>query len=193
VTDRQPAAGSPARPPAGAELGAKARYRAAMEALYLACVAVSGVSLVVITLIIPYGVFMRYVVNSPASWPEPAAVLLMIVFSFLGGAAVYRARVHIAVQALLDAVDERRRRLLQWLADLAMALTCLFMFLWGLQLVRTTWHQVIAEFPLLSVGLTYAPVPLGGLLTLLFIMERLWIGEPSPRSVMYRDPASALE
>jgi TRAP-type C4-dicarboxylate transport system permease small subunit len=74
-----------------------------------------------------------------------------------------------------------------------MALTCLFMVLWGFQLVRTTWHQVISEFPLLSVGLTYVPVPLGGLLTLLFIVERLWIGEPPRTSVMYRDQATALE
>ena len=48
-------------------------------------------ALVAITLIIPFGVFMRYVMNNPQSWPEPAAVLLMVMFSFLGGAAVYRA------------------------------------------------------------------------------------------------------
>jgi hypothetical protein len=59
--------------------------------------------------------------------------------------------------------------------------------------VRATWNQVIAEFPLLSVGLTYAPVPLGGLLTLLFILERRWIGEPPPTSLMYRDQAVVLE
>jgi TRAP-type C4-dicarboxylate transport system permease small subunit len=171
----------------------KAAYAQAMERLYLACVVVSGVSLVVITLIIPYGVFMRYVVNSPASWPEPASVLLMIVFSFLGGAAVYRANVHIAVRALLDAVDARTRTVLGRLVDVAMALTCLFMVLWGLELVRATWHQVIAEFPLLSVGLTYVPLPLGGLLTLLFIVERVWIGEPPRTSVMYRDQAVGLD
>lgn len=171
----------------------KAAYAAAMEALYLACIAVSGASLVVITLIIPYGVFMRYVVNAPASWPEPAAVLLMIVFSFVGGAAVYRANVHIAVQALLDAVNPRTRRVLLWLVDVAMALTTLFMLVWGLQLVRTTWHQVIAEFPLVSVGVTYLPLPVGGFLTLLFLVERVWVGEPPPTSVMYRDQAAALE
>jgi TRAP-type C4-dicarboxylate transport system permease small subunit len=171
----------------------KAAYAQAMERLYLACVVVSGVSLVVITLIIPYGVFMRYVVNSPASWPEPASVLLMIVFSFLGGAAVYRANVHIAVRALQDAVDARTRTVLGRLVDVAMALTCLFMVLWGLELVRATWHQVIAEFPLLSVGLTYVPLPLGGLLTLLFIVERVWIGEPPRTSVMYRDQAVGLD
>jgi TRAP-type C4-dicarboxylate transport system permease small subunit len=171
----------------------KTRYAAAMEALYVVCIAVSGASLVVITLIIPYGVFMRYVVNAPASWPEPAAVLLMIVFSFVGGAAVYRANVHIAVQAVVDAAGPRSRAVLRRLVNAAMALTALFMLLWGLQLVRTTWHQVIAEFPVLSVGVTYLPLPLGGLLTLLFIVERVWVGEPPSTSVMYRDQAEALE
>ena len=171
----------------------KSAYAAAMEALYVACIVVSGVSLVVITLIIPYGVFMRYVVNAPASWPEPAAVLLMIVFSFIGGAAVYRANVHIAVQALVNAATPGARAVLLRIVDLAMALTALFMLVWGAQLVRTTWHQVIAEFPVLSVGVTYLPLPIAGALTLLFILERVWVGEPPPTSVMYRDPAGALE
>jgi TRAP-type C4-dicarboxylate transport system permease small subunit len=164
-----------------------------MEALYVACIAVSGVSLVVITLIIPYGVFMRYVLNAPASWPEPAAVLLMIVFSFIGGAAVYRANVHIAVQALLDAAGPGLRAGLLRVVDLAMVLTALFMLVYGVQLVRTTWHQVISEFPLLSVGVTYLPLPVAGLLTLLFIVERVWIGPPPPTSVIYRDAATAAE
>jgi TRAP-type C4-dicarboxylate transport system permease small subunit len=164
-----------------------------MEALYLVCIVISGFSLAAITLIIPYGVFMRYVLNAAPSWPEPAAVLLMIVFSFLGGAAVYRAKVHIAVRALVDVVPERARRVLLGLADLAMALTCLFMVGWGSELVRTTFHQVIAEFPVLSVGLTYAPLPLAGFITLLFIIERLWVGEPPATSIMYRDEAEALE
>jgi TRAP-type C4-dicarboxylate transport system permease small subunit len=171
----------------------KARYALAMEALYVACMVISGVSLVVITLIIPYGVFMRYALNAAASWPEPLAVLLMIVFSFLGGAAVYRANVHIAVRALLDAVGERWRRLLRRTVDVAMAVTALFMLIWGLRLVQATWYQVISEFPALSVGLTYTPLPLAGFITLLFIVERMWIGEPPPTSVMYRDAPVELE
>jgi TRAP-type C4-dicarboxylate transport system permease small subunit len=171
----------------------KARYAQAMEGLYVACIGVSAASLVVITLVIPYGVFMRYVLNAAPSWPEPLAVLLMIVFSFLGGAAVYRANVHIAVRALVDAVGEGPRQALRWLADGAMALTCLFMVVYGLELVRTTWNQVISEFPGLSVGLTYLPVPLGGFFTLLFIVERLWVGDPPPTSVMYQDQAEAVE
>ena len=165
----------------------RAAYAAAMERLYLACIVVSAVALVAITLVIPYGVFMRYVMNSASSWPEPFSVLAMVLFTFVGGAAAYRANVHIAVQMLTDAVPAPARRALLLLADLAMVATALFMMVYGTQLVRATWGQTIAEFPTLSVGITYLPIPVGGLFTLLFIVERLWLGMPPPTSVMYRD------
>ena len=158
-----------------------------MEALYLACIAVSATALVLITLVIPYGVFMRYVMNSASSWPEPFSVLAMVVFSFVGGAAAYRANVHICVQMLTDAVPPAVRKWLLKLADLCMVAAALFMLFYGAQLVKVTWNQTIAEFPALSVGLTYSPIPIGGLFTLLFIIERLWLGAPPPTSIMYRD------
>ncbi|HVQ04735.1 MAG TPA: TRAP transporter small permease subunit, partial [Burkholderiaceae bacterium] len=83
---------------------ARQRYARAMEWTYIGCIVLSGTAMVVITLIIPLGVFMRYAMGRPLSWPEPAAVVMMVMFSFLGGAAVYRANVHIAVEALLNAV-----------------------------------------------------------------------------------------
>src|SRR3989442_581382 len=73
----------------------------AMPRLELDCVATSGLALCGITLIIPYGVFTPSAMNPAASWPEPLAVLLMVLFSFVGGAAVYRANLHMAVVALL--------------------------------------------------------------------------------------------
>jgi TRAP-type C4-dicarboxylate transport system permease small subunit len=171
----------------------KARYARAMERLYVACITVSGVALVLITIAIPYGVFMRYVMNSAASWPEPFAVILMVLFSFVGGAAVFRANAHIAVKALIDAVPPRVRWAMQWLIEAAMIVACLFMVVYGIKLVLTTWHQGLAEFPDFPVGLNYSPIPLGGFLTLLFIIEKLWVGEPPKTSVMYRDEATAAE
>ena len=168
-------------------MGGRHRYRQAMEWIYVACIVLSGTALVVITLIIPLGVFMRYVMNAPLSWPEPASVVMMVMFSFLGGAAVYRANVHVAVEALVNAVPPRVRRIMRIGIDACMAATALFMLVYGTQLVRVTWGQTIAEFPTLSVGLTYSPIPVGGLFTLLFIIERLWLGAPPPDSIVYRD------
>lgn len=174
-------------------MSAKERYQSAMEALYLACIVISGVALVAITLIIPLGVFMRYVANSPLSWPEPAAVIMMVMFSFLGGAAVYRANGHVAVEALQNAVGPSKRRVLEWLVIVCMLATAGFMLAYGVQLCLTTWPQSIAEFPGLSVGLTYLPIPIAGALTLLFIVERIWAGPPPPTSIMYRDAAAESE
>jgi tripartite ATP-independent transporter DctM subunit len=72
-------------------------YRKAMDALYLACVFIAGVALVVISAVIPWAVYTRYVINRAASWPEPTAVLLTIVLTFFGAAACYRLGLHMNV------------------------------------------------------------------------------------------------
>ena len=172
---------------------AKQRYAQAMEWLYIVCVVLSGTALVVITLIIPLGVFMRYVMNSPLSWPEPASVIMMVMFSFLGGAAVYRANVHIAVQALLNAVSPGVRRWMQWGVDACMAATALFMLGYGIQLCIVTQYSTMAEFPEVSQAIVYTPIPVAGFLTLLFLIERVWVGEPPKTSIMYRDKPTELE
>jgi TRAP-type C4-dicarboxylate transport system permease small subunit len=162
-------------------------YRQAMEWLYIACIGVAGIVMLVMTIIIPYGVFMRYVVNSPSSWPEPAGVLLMVVFSFIGGAAAYRARAHIAVATFLNMLGDRNRARTERVAEIGMAIVALFMIRWGVILVQATWHNSIAEFPDLSAGVTYMPIPVAGVVMLLFVIERLWLGDPPAGSYTFED------
>jgi TRAP-type C4-dicarboxylate transport system permease small subunit len=154
----------------------QARYVAAMDVLQRFCMLIAGVCLVVITIIIPWGVFTRYVLNYGSSWPEPLAVLLMIWFSFTAAALCYRERLHISVQVLPAGLRGLARLLVNWLAELAMAGMNLFMLVWGVRLVHVTWFQAISDFPAISVGISYLPVPLGGAVTLLFVIERLWTG-----------------
>jgi TRAP-type C4-dicarboxylate transport system permease small subunit len=169
------------------------RYRKTMEWLYLGCIVLSGTAMVVITLIIPLGVFMRYAMNHPLSWPEPASVVMMVMFSFVGGAAVYRANAQIAVEALLKAVGPKARRAMTRGVHACMAVTALFMLGYGVRLCALTWYNTMAEFPDLRVGIVYMPIPAGGLLTLLFLIEKVWVGEPPRSDVMYTDQAAELE
>jgi TRAP-type C4-dicarboxylate transport system permease small subunit len=152
----------------------RASYSRLMAALNTACLFIAGVCLVLITIIIPYGVFCRYVLNSAASWPEPMAVLLMIVLSFLSAVVCYREHLHIGVGLLPSVLPGPARTMLGWVIELLMVGTNLFMLWFGIKLVQTTWHQSVAEFPLVSVGLVYLPIPIGGAITVLFIIERLW-------------------
>ena len=149
--------------------------------------------MVEITLMIPSGVFMRYVMNNPLQWPEPASVIMMVFFSFVGGAAVSRANQQIAVEALMRAVGPRSRAGLQWGVHACMLLVAGFMLGYGVHLCQVTWGNTIAEFPWLSVGIVYMPIPLGGLLTLLFIVEKIWLGEPPKDDIMYSDAPAELE
>ena len=82
-----------------------------MDYLYLACVVVGGIALVLISAVIPWAVFTRYVLNSAASWPEPLAILLTIVLTFIGAAAGYRLNLHMNVSYFVDRLPSLYRRL----------------------------------------------------------------------------------
>ena len=58
-----------------------------LDAVYLACIWIAGIAIVVMSLIIPWGVFARYVLGTGSQWPEPVAILLMVIFTFIGTAA----------------------------------------------------------------------------------------------------------
>jgi TRAP-type C4-dicarboxylate transport system permease small subunit len=164
-----------------------------MQRLYLGCIVVSGLAMVAITIMIPVGVFFRYALNAALSWPEPASTVMMVAFSFLGGAAVYRAKVHVAVEALLNAVPPAMKRVMLWGVDLCMAAMALFMLGYGVHLCVVTWPNTIAEFPWLSVGVSYLPIPVAGALTTLFLLEKVWLGDPPKGDIMYSDQPAELE
>lgn len=155
------------------------RLRTAMDALYWACAGVASVALVLISVIIPWGVYTRYVLNRAASWPEPAAILLAIVLTFFGAAACYRAGIHMRITVARDLLPGPWQRAMSILAELMVGGLSLFMTLWGIGLCQTTWNQSIDMFPLLRVGITYLPIPIGAAITVLFVIERLLIGPPN--------------
>jgi TRAP-type C4-dicarboxylate transport system permease small subunit len=153
-------------------------FRKAMDALYFVCVVIAGMALVLISAVIPWGVYTRYVLNSAASWPEPTAVLLTIWLTFFGAAACYRLRFHMNVSFFVKLMPPFWQRFFDALAEAAMVAMSIFMTIWGAKLVMTTWNNSIADFPGLSVGVTYLPIPLGGAILLLFVVERILCGAP---------------
>jgi TRAP-type C4-dicarboxylate transport system permease small subunit len=169
-----------------------ALYRKAMDVAYLVCVVVAGVSLVAISAIMPWAVFTRYVLNSAASWPETAAVLLTVVVTFFGAAACYRLGLHMNVSVVIDMLPKRTRRMTDLAVEIAMGIMAVFMVIYGYYLCVATWNNTIAEFPWLRVGIAYSPIPLGGLITLLFIIERLTIGLPRLEADPHAAPAQPV-
>ncbi|KJS03085.1 MAG: C4-dicarboxylate ABC transporter [Desulfobulbaceae bacterium BRH_c16a] len=162
----------------------KETFLVAMDGLYRLCIWISGISLLIMTIVIPIGIFNRYVLGHGSMWPEPLAILCMIIFTFIGAAASYRAGGHIAVTMLTDRLPEKVRPILTQVVNLLMIALAIFVARYGISLCLVTWDQYIAEFPVLRVGLTYIPLPLGSIITLLFILESMVFGPQDRRPIV---------
>ncbi|AAN66792.1 putative TRAP dicarboxylate transporter, DctQ subunit [Pseudomonas putida KT2440] len=176
-----------ARRPAALVMPMKSLFLSVNDTLYRSCIWIAGLSILAMTLIIPWGIFARYVLGTGSSWPEPVSILLMVVFTFVGAAASYRAGAHMAVGMITDRLPPLQRQLVALLVQLLMIVVCVFMTYYGTRLCITTWNQSLASLPGVRVGMTYAPIPVGGVLTLVFVLEKLLLGDQSNRKVVRFD------
>lgn len=158
------------------------RYRRAMDALYYICVTIGGVGIAIMALAIAWGVYSRYVLEQGSFWPEPISIFLAIQVTFYGAAACYRANAHISLSVFANMLPALPRWLVEWFGHLAMAVIAGLMIYYGIVLVRTTYFQVYPEFQYIRVGLVYTAIPISGLITLLFVIERAFLGWPAVAS-----------
>jgi len=160
------------------------RYLKWMDRLYLLAMAVAGISLLGMTIVIPIGIFSRYVLNRGESWPEPVAIICMVTFTFIGAAVGYRAGSHIAVNMLTDRLPAALKALCAKVVDVLMLLISLIIFWYSYLLCVELWEQPVAEFPILTSGESYLPLPIGSAILILFVLERLMFGSQENRPVV---------
>ena len=151
------------------------RYVKLMDVLYTISVLISGTALAIMSAIISWGVFTRYVLSMGSFWPEPISIFLAIQMTFYGAAACYRANSHICLRMFTDMLPPALQRWQVHLVDLLMAGICLFMVTYGASLVKTTYFQSYPEFQYIRVGVAYSAIPIGGFITLLFLIEKVFI------------------
>lgn len=157
------------------------------DRIYLVCIWASGLSVLTMSLIVPWGIFARYVLGTGSPWPEPVAVMLMVVFTFFGASAAYRAGAHIAVAMLTERLPKAFQPILATAMSVLMLVVALFMTVYGAKLCLETMNQSIGQLPWMPVGVTYLPVPLGGLTTVIFVLEHLVFGSQAKREVVTFD------
>jgi len=128
--------------------------------------------LVLMTVIVGWQVFGRYILNSTPSWSEQAALTLMIWYIALAAAAGVRQGFHIRIVALEEAVSPAVRKWMQVVSNTLVGLCGAAMLIWGGELVLRTWSHVV---PSLGIprGLTYLGLPISGALMALFAFEQV--------------------
>ncbi|MBY6047887.1 TRAP transporter small permease [Vannielia litorea] len=136
------------------------------------CRIITGVSLVVLTVIFGWLVFGRYVLNATPTWVEQVALLLIMVIAFLGSAVGVHENSHLSVMALRTAVPMWIRNALVVLADLLLLGFGALMAFYGAKLTLFKWGSMI---PLIQMpeGLRSLPLTIGGGLIVLFTFGHL--------------------
>jgi TRAP-type C4-dicarboxylate transport system permease small subunit len=128
--------------------------------------------LVLMTAIVGWQVFGRYVLNSSPSWSEQASLTLMIWYVSFAAAAGVREGFHIRIVAVENAAPEKLRRLMRIASDFVVAACGVAMAVWGGELVVRTWAHVIPSLGL-PRGVAYLGLPISGALIALFALERM--------------------
>lgn len=132
----------------------------------------AGLGLMLMTAIIAWQVFARYVLNDSPAWGEQAALLLMIWYVMFAAAAGVREGFHIRISVFADNLPPKLRRIVNLLSHAIVGLFGLAMVWWGIELVRETWQHVIPTLGL-SRGFAYVPIPAAGLLIFGFALEHV--------------------
>jgi len=116
----------------------------------------------------------RYVLDSPAAWTEPVALLLLKVALMLAAAVGVRQETHFRF-ALGAAAAGAWQGALEAFGRLVTAAVGVVFAFWGASLMVATWELKTPGAPL-PVGLSFAPFVAGGVLIALFALERLRSG-----------------
>ncbi|WP_299614603.1 TRAP transporter small permease [uncultured Tateyamaria sp.] len=148
------------------------RMSTVLDWIALVCRVVTGVALVVLTVIFGWLVFGRYVLNATPTWVEQVALLLVMLIAFLGAAVGVHENTHLSVSILRTSLPRHVRAVLVVITDVAMASFGGLMFWYGWQLTVFKWGSLI---PLIQVpeGLRSLPLTIGGGLILLFSLGHL--------------------
>ena len=137
-----------------------------------------ALGLVVMTAIVGWQVFGRFVLASSPSWTEQASLVLMIWYVMFAAAAGVYEGFHIRIALLEERFGERARGLRRVVAGIV-ALMGLVLLVYGLQLCWQVRGNVIPSLGI-SRAVAYVPLPVSGLLMTIFALGRMISGAADP-------------
>lgn len=139
----------------------------ARAALWLA-----GAGLILMTVFISGQVFMRYVMNDSIVWSEPAAVILMGWFIFLGAAVGIREGYHLSFDVLIYFLPQKVKLWFFSVSDIVVVAFGVGMVWYGSALALSAWDVKLPSLGI-SGAFDFLPIVAGGVLLALFSIERL--------------------
>jgi len=139
----------------------------------------SAVLVVALTVVVFIQVFNRFVLKTPLAWSEDMAMLLFQWVAFLGAAVGVKRMRHFGIEMVVKALPEKVRHGVELLVPLLMAIVALTMVLQGWSLLSFNRNRIYSTMNL-SYTWAFLPIPLSGVLILLYLVQhevRRWGGK----------------
>jgi TRAP-type transport system small permease protein len=128
--------------------------------------------MVILSVLICYQVFSRYVLNSSPFWIEEISVISMMWIGLLGAAGCVWTKSHMSLELLVARLPEKVRVWLRSAVDLIVGLFSFFLFERGIFLVQRTMSGTLSTLPI-PLGYTYLVLPIAGGMMVIFAFYRV--------------------
>jgi TRAP-type C4-dicarboxylate transport system permease small subunit len=144
----------------------------ALDLLSNTVVGIAAAALIGLVVVQGWQVIARYVLNDSPSWTEPVTLVLLSTAMGLAAAAGVHTNRHFGFFLLADALGPRSKRLVHAVSPLVIAVIGAVMAYWGWVLLLDGLDIRMAGAPI-PQSLPYLPLSLGGLLMVVFALNRL--------------------
>ncbi len=150
----------------------KSRYDQFLDTICKISTLVTGVALVVLTVIFGWLVFGRYVLNSTPTWVEQVSLLLVSLIGFLGASIGVHQKTHLRVSYFGDISPRPVRKAFELSSHVALAIFGAVMMVNSYKLAAFKWGT---DIPLIHLpeGLRAIPIMMCGAFTLLYSIGHL--------------------
>ncbi|PIP00187.1 TRAP transporter small permease [Pleomorphomonas carboxyditropha] len=153
----------------GGTLAVYFRFQARLSRI---CLKFAVLGLIIILLAVLYQIWGRYVMNDSPSWTEILALVVVLYVTCFAAAVGVRDGRHIGMESFLAFAPPRVRLWADIAVYLGMMVFGAFMSYGGTVLAGEMWEYVNPGLPI-SQGWSYVPLAVGGLLIIIFAIERI--------------------
>lgn len=131
--------------------------------------------LVLVTVVVTWQVFSRYVLNDPSSFTEELARFLLIWITLLGCVLAYRHNNHLGLDMIYTQAQASYRKVMYFIIHASVGTFAFCVMMIGGFLLMNMTEQLGQSSPVMGIDISfvYSVVPFSGLLILLYAINAL--------------------
>jgi len=115
-------------------------------------------------------VIFRFIFFNSLTWSEELSRYCLVWLTFIGGALGVRKKVHVAVEALAMLFPKIVKKAVVRFNYILLAVFSIILIKYGFELAAFNMRQLSPAMHI-PIGLSYAAIPVGGLLIFMFTVE----------------------